>query len=62
MCVMQTVCQAVAGASQASTSKVHQQCWKEWTGWCAQKDVPNNAISVPKLANFLVHLLQVGLA
>ena len=42
--------------------KVYQQCWKEWAGWCAQQDVPQNAISVPKLANFFVHLFQVGLA
>ena len=37
-------------------------CWKEWTGWCAQQHEPNNAISAPKVANFLVHLFQVGLA
>ena len=51
------VCQAVVGATQVYTSKVYQQCWKEWVGWC----VPNNAISAPKLTNFLVHLFQVGL-
>ena len=45
-----------------SMSKVYQQCLKEWTGWCTQQGVPNNAISAPKLANFLVHLFQVGLA
>ena len=43
-------------------SKVYQQCWKEWAGWCGQQGVPNNAISAPKLANFLVHLFQLGLA
>ena len=31
-------------------------------GWCVQQGVPHNAISAPKLANFLVHLFQVGLA
>ena len=36
--------------------------WKEWAGWCAQWGLPNNAISAPKLANFLLHLFQVGLA
>ena len=41
-------------------SKVYQQCWKEWAGWCAQQGVPNNAISAPKLANFLLHIFQVG--
>ena len=61
-CVLQrqefssSVCQALAGASQASMSKVYQQCWKEWAVWCAQQDAPNNAISAPKLANFLVYL------
>ena len=50
------------GATQMSTSKVYQQCWKEWAGWCAQQGLPNNAISAPKLANFLLHLFQVGLA
>ena len=43
-------------------SKVYQQCWKEWAGWCAQEGVPNNAISVPKLADFLINLFWVGLA
>ena len=57
-----SVCQALVGATLTSTSKVYQQCWKEWAGWCAWQVVPNNAISAPKLANFLVHLFQVGLA
>ena len=57
-----SVCQAVVGATWASTSKVYQQCWMEWAGWCAWQGVPNNAISAPKLANFLVHLFQVVLA
>ena len=43
-------------------SKVYQQAWKEWAGWCAQQGVSNNAISTPKLANVLVLLFQVGLA
>ena len=55
-------CQAVAGATQTSTSKVYQKCWKEWAGWCAQQGLLNNAISAPKLANFLLHVFQVGLA
>ena len=46
------VCQVVAGATRMSTSKVYQQCWKEWAGWCARQGLPNNAISAPKLANF----------
>ena len=57
-----SVCQAVVGATQASMSKVYQQCWKEWADWSAQWGLPNNAISAPKLANLLVHLFQVGLA
>ena len=57
-----SVSQAMAGATRASTSKVYQQCWKEWAGWCAREDEPNNAISAPKLAGFLVHLFKVGLA
>ena len=35
-----------------STSRVYQQCWREWAGWCARQGLPNNAISAPKLANF----------
>ena len=57
-----SVCQPVVGSTWASTSKVYQQCWKEWAGWCAQQSVPNNAIPAPKLANFLAQLFQVGLA
>ena len=57
-----SVCQAVVGATRMSMSKVYQQCWKEWASWCAQQGLPNNAISTPKLANFLLHLFQVGLA
>ena len=30
----------------------------EWAGWCVQEGVPNNAISAPKIADFLVHLAQ----
>ena len=57
-----SVCQAVTGANRRSMSRVYQQCWKEWASWCAQQALPNNAISAPKLANFLLHLFQVGLA
>ena len=57
-----SVCQAVAGATRTSMSKIYQQCWKEWAGWCARQGLPNNAISTPKLANFLLHLFQVGQA
>ena len=56
------VCQAVVGTTWASTLKVYQQCWKEWAGWCAQEGVQSNAISTPKLADFLVQLFRVGLA
>ena len=45
-----------------STSRVYQQCWKEWASWCVCQGFPNNAISAPKLANLLLHLFQVGLA
>ena len=45
-----------------SMSKVYQQCWKEWASWCVQQGLLNNAISAPKLANFLLHLFQVSLA
>ena len=45
-----------------SMSRVYQQCWKEWASWCAHQGLPNNAISAPKLSNFLLHLFQVGLA
>ena len=55
------VCQAVEGTTRASTSKVYQQCWKEWTGGCARQGLPISVISAPKLANFLLHLFQVGL-
>ena len=53
-----SVCQVVAGATRTSTSWVYQQCWREWAGWCAQQGLPNNAISAPKLANFLLHLFR----
>ena len=58
MCVMQTgvlflSLSGSGGVTRASTSKVYQQYWKEWAGWCTR---------APKLANFLVHLFQVGLA
>ena len=56
-----SVCQAVVGATRTSMSRVYQQCWREWASWCAQQGLPNNAISAPKLANFLLHLFQVGL-
>ena len=56
-----SVCQVLVGASQTSTSKVYQQCWIEWAGWCVQQGLPNNAISAPKLANFLLFLFQAGL-
>ena len=56
-------CQVVAGAPGTSTSKVYQHCWKEeWASWCDREGLPNNAISAPKLANFLLHLFQVELA
>ena len=45
-----------------SMSKVYQQYWKEWASCCAQQGLPNNAISAHKLAIFLLHLFQVGLA
>ena len=41
---------------------VYQECWKKWAGWCAQKGIPNNAISAPKLVYFPVHLFRVVLA
>ena len=50
------------GVTQASTTKVYQHCWKGWAGWCAQKGVPQNAISASKLADSLLHLFRVGLA
>ena len=30
-----SVCQAVVEATRTSMSRVYQQCWKEWAGWCA---------------------------
>ena len=54
------VCQAVAGATQRSTSRVYQRCWKEWAGWCAQQGLQNNVISAPKLANFFVTFVSGG--
>ena len=57
-----SVCQVAVKETQASTMEVYQQCWKEWAGWCDQEGVPNNAISAPKLAVFLVHLFRVHLA
>ena len=42
---------AVPWAMQASTMKVCQQCSKEWAGWFAWDGVPNNSLSVSKLAD-----------
>ena len=56
-----SVCQVMAEVTQASTTKVYQQCWKEWAGWYVQKGVPNDVISVPKLADFVVHPFRVEL-
>ena len=50
------------GETRMSMSRVYQQYWKEWARWCARQGLPNNALSAPKLANFLLHLFQVGLA
>ena len=53
----------VCCADRGSLSQcVCQQYWKAWAGWYAQEGVQNNAISALKLANFLLHLFQVGLA
>ena len=49
------------GETRAPKTKVYLQCWKEKAGWCAQEGVQNNAISVPKLADFVLHLFRVGL-
>ena len=46
-----SVCQAIVGVTQASISKVYQQCWKKWAGWCAQDSVPNIAKSALKSAD-----------
>ena len=67
MCAMQTgvLFVSLSGSGGGNLNiyiKVYQQCWKEWAGWCARQGLPNNAISAPKLANFLLHLFQVGLA
>ena len=57
-----SVFKAIAGATQAYGTKVYEQCLREWAGWCAQGGVPNNAMSVSKLVDFLFHLFRVGLA
>ena len=58
---LSSVCQVVVGTTWESTTKVCQQCWKEWATYCAWESVPNNAISAPKWAEFVVHLFRVGL-
>ena len=45
-----------------STPKVDQQYRKQWESWHTQEDVPNHAISAPKLVDFLVHFFMIGLA
>ena len=42
----------MVGATQLFTSKIYQQCWKEWAGCCAQQGLPISALSATKLANF----------
>ena len=52
-----SVWQVAAGAALASTTKVYQQCWKEWASWCAWEGVPDNAISALNLLIFwLIYL------
>ena len=43
-----------------SAIKVFQQCWKEWGSWCTPDSIPNNAISVPTLADYLFYFFRVG--
>ena len=56
-----SVCQA-GGATQGSTTKFQQQCLKEWAGWCGKEGVPRNTISIPNLADIVIHSFRVGLA
>ena len=44
-----------------SIIRAYQQHWKQWARWCAKQGVPNNAISAPKLPDFLAPLFRVGL-
>ena len=53
-----SVPQVVARATQPCTTVVCQQYWKEWASWCAPEGVPNDAISVPKLAEFIGSLIS----
>ena len=41
-------------ATLVPAMKVYKQCWKELADWCAQQDVPSNAVSVPKFAIFQI--------
>ena len=51
-CVLQrqgfSSCEVVAGVIQKSSTKIYQQCLKDWVSWCAQDSVPINSISTPK--------------
>ena len=55
---------SLPGSGRGSLSvydKSYQQLWKEWTRWSPLEGEPN-IFSVPKLADFLVHLFRVGLS
>ena len=45
-----------------SVTKAYQKYCKERALRCPQEGIPNNAISAPRLTEYLVHLLKVGLA
>ena len=48
----------LTGDNRVSKTKVYLQYWKEWAAWWAQEGVPNNSISEPILADFLLHLFR----
>ena len=51
------------GVIQVLTTYIYQLCHKEWAGWCVQEDLPNNAISPPKLTDFwFIYLGWSGLS
>ena len=57
-----SVCNAVAGVTHVSTTKIYMQCCKEWEGWSGQMGMPNNTMPTPELAYlFLVNLFRFGL-
>ena len=66
MCALQTMILFISVRQWRDDASVYNKSLptvlEKWAGWCTWQGVPNNTISAPTLAGFLVHLFKVGLA